>query len=94
MAFAHGGFLQGVQKGFLQSHGAILRDANLHGDFVCLQEPDAVNFLAENVGIFTNLLDGALAELHPDFLGYTSYNLVTVQEHHGLAAMTDFLPTC
>ena len=85
-------FLQGVENGGLQPDGAVLREAYLGRDFVCLDKADAVDVFAEHVGVVLDAADGVLAVLGPELLGYAPGDVVLVEEQHGFPAVAVLLP--
>ena len=85
-------FLQGVEDGRFEPDGAILREAYLGRDFVRLDKADAVDVLAEHVGVVLDAADGVLAVLGPKLFGDAPGDVVLVEEQESLAAVAVLLP--
>ena len=78
MAFVEARFLQRVEEGCLEPDGTVLGDADLHRDFVGLQEPDSPDFLAEQVGVLGDARDGFGPVLFPQLSRDATRDSVTV----------------
>lgn len=85
-------FLQGVKDGRFEPDRAILREAYLGRNFVCLDKADAVDVFAEHVGVVLDAADGVLPVLGPELFGDAPGDVVLVQEQHGFPAVTVLLP--